>query len=431
MLDIKLIRENPAIVKQSESKRGKDVKIVDKILKLDAQWRKLKQDVDKLRGMRNKLSKQINKFKKQKQEDKAKKLIQEAKQIPEKIKKIQAQADKVFEERDSLRYQVGNILHKSVPKKQKVVRTWGKKTKFAFKPKSHVDLIAQLDLADTKKAGEVVGARFYYLKNELVLLNFALQKFAFDLLMKKGYIPILTPFMLGENAMKGVSELGDFKETLYKIDGENLYLIATSEQTIIAYHYDEIIPETELPLKYIGFSTNFRKEAGAHGKDTKGIFRTHQFDKIEQIVFCKPEDSWKFHEEMTKNSEELYQKLGIPYRVVNIGADDMNDNGAKKYDIEGWFPVQKQYRELGSGTNCTDYQARKSKIKMQKKNNTIDFLHTLNCTGLATERTIVAILENFQQKDGTIKIPKVLWEYTGFKEIKPKKNEVKKNSKNK
>lgn len=416
MLDIKLIRENPKLVKESERRRGKDIKLVDKVRDLDEEWRKLKFQADELRAERNKVSKNISQAKKAKKDIKP--LIKKAKEIPNKIKGIEEKADKILRVRDSLRYQIGNLLHKTVKNKTQVVRIWGKKTKFNFKPKSHIDLMLELDLADIEKAGQVSGSRFYYLKNQLVILNFALQRFAVDLLTKKGYQPILTPFMLGEEAMRGVSELADFKEMLYKIENENLYLIATSEQTIIAYHYNEVIPELELPLKYVGFSTNFRREAGSHGKDTKGIFRTHQFDKVEQIVFCRPEDSWKFHEEMIKNAEELFKKLEIPYRIINISADEMNDNGAKKYDLETWFPAQKQYRELGSGTNCTDYQARKSKIRLQRKNGDIEFLHTLNCTAIATERAMACLIENHQQKDGSIKIPKVLWRYTGFKEIK-------------
>jgi len=420
MLDIRFIREHPEIVKKSEKRRKKDPKIVDEIVSLDNDWKKLKSEANNLRAERNKFSQQINKAKKQGKD--ASSLIKHAQEIPDRIKDLEQKATTLIQERDNLRYKIGNILHKSVPEKVSVVRTEGKKTKFTFKPKSHVDLLEELDLADTEKAAEIIGSRFYYLKNDLVLLNFALQKFAVDILVKKEYKPMFTPFILGKEAMRAASELGDFEETLYKIEGEDLYLIATSEQTLVAFHYNEIIPEAKLPIKYVGFSTNFRKEAGSHGKDTKGIFRTHQFDKVEQVVFCKPEDSWKFHEEMTKNTEEIYKKMKIPYRIVNIAADDMNDNGAKKYDLEAWFPVQAQYREVGSGTNCTDYQARKSKIRFKKNNGDIETVHTLNCTGLATERTMVAILENFQQKDGSVKIPSVLVPYmNGLKKIEKRK----------
>jgi seryl-tRNA synthetase len=418
MLDINLIRKEPEKVKKSEKKREKDPKIVDKVLKIDKEWRKLKKKNDKLRHKRNKISKEINKAKKKSEKKKAGKLIKEAKKIPDKIDKNEEKSQKLLEKRDKLRYKIGNLLHKDVPKKLEVVRKHGRKPKLK-NPKSHSDLVKDLDLADTDKAGEVVGSRHYYLKNELVILNFALQRFAFDILMKKDYSPIYTPFLLGKKAMEAVSELADFEETLYKIDGEDLFLIATSEQTIISYHFNETLKKKDLPKKYVGFSTNFRKEAGSHGKDTKGIFRTHQFDKVEQIILSEPEKSWEFHEEMIKNTEEIYKKLKIPYRIVNIPANDMNDNGSKKYDIEGWFPAQKKYRELGSGTNCTDYQSRKANIRYDKKGEIIP-VHTLNCTAIATERTMTCILENYQQKDGSIKIPKVLRKYTGFKKIKAK-----------
>ena len=255
------------------------------------------------------------------------------------------------------------------------------------------------------------------------MMNLALIKLGFDHFIKKGFIPIWTPYMLNQRAMSGASELADFKETLYKISDHDAYLIATAEQSILAYHMDETFLKDELPAKYIGFSTNFRREAGAHGKDTKGIFRVHQFDKVEQIVFCLPEESWDWHERMIRYAEEIYQALGLPYRVVNICSGEMNDNASKKYDIEVWFPAQQKYREVVSGSNCTDYQARKLNIKWREKpgGKPEGFVHILNCTGIATERTMCAILENYQNEDGSVNIPKVLQPYmNGIKKIEPK-----------
>jgi len=295
----------------------------------------------------------------------------------------------------------------------------GKKPEFSFKPLSHVDLIKTINGADTKKASEVVGSRFYYLKGDLVLLNLALMKFALDFLQDKGFMPIWTPFFIKHQIIKAAAELADFEDTLYKIQDEDLYMIATSEQTIAAFHYDEIIEPEKLPLKYAGISSCFRREAGSHGKDTLGIFRTHQFEKVEQFIFCKPEDSWNLHEELISNAEELYKQLTLPYRIVNIASGDLNDNAAKKYDLEAWFPASETYRELVSCSNCLDYQARKLKIRMGKvgSDQKKEILHTLNSTAIATERTICSILENYQNEDYSISIPIVLQKYMNGKKI--------------
>jgi seryl-tRNA synthetase len=252
--------------------------------------------------------------------------------------------------------------------------------------------------------------------NDLVFLNIALLKFGLDHLVKKGYQPMWTPFFLNSKAMRGAAELGDFEQQLYKIEGDDLFLIATSEQTLASFHKDEILDENRLPLKYAGVSSCFRREAGAHGKDTRGIFRVHQFEKIEQYVFCKPEDSWKLHEEILGNAEELFKVLGIPYRVVNIASGELNDSAAKKYDIEAWFPAQNQYREVVSASNCVDYQSRKLNVKYGKAGGFKEVVHSLNSTAIATERAICCILENFQQKDGSVLVPKALQPYMNGKE---------------
>jgi seryl-tRNA synthetase len=293
---------------------------------------------------------------------------------------------------------------------------WEKAENKEFTPKSHVDLLLEKKLIDLDTASEISGARFYFLKGELVRLNFALINYALDFLMKEGFTPMHTPFIMRKEYMKRAAELSDFEHTLYKIEGENSFLIATAEQPLASYYADKILTEEELPIKFAGFSTNFRKEAGAHGKDTKGIFRVHQFEKVEQYIYCLPEESWGLHEKLIDTSERLIQGLELPYRVVDIASGDMNDNAARKYDIEVWMPVQNTYRELVSCSNTTDYQARKMNVKVLRKGGEKQVLHTLNSTALATERTLVAIVENFQNADGTITIPKALRKYMDNKE---------------
>jgi seryl-tRNA synthetase len=243
----------------------------------------------------------------------------------------------------------------------------------------------------------------------------ALMSFALEEMVKKGYKPVEPPFLMRREPYEGVVALSDFEDVLYKVEDEDLYLIATSEHPVAAMFMNEVLRAEDLPLKIVGISTNFRKEAGAHGKDTRGIFRTHQFNKVEQFIFCKPEDSWKIHEELIRNAEELVQKLGLPYRVVNVCTGDIGTVAAKKYDVEAWMPAQNSYREIISCSNCTDYQTRRLNTKYREKEGEAPrgFVHTLNSTALATGRTIVAILENYQQEDGSVVIPKVLRRYMG------------------
>jgi seryl-tRNA synthetase len=266
-----------------------------------------------------------------------------------------------------------------------------------------------------ERAGKISGARFFYLKNQVAQLDMALMSFAIEELTKKSYTPIIPPYLMKREAYEGVTALGDFADVLYKAENEDLYLIATSEHPMAAMFMNEVLKEQDMPLKLAGISTCFRKEAGAHGKDTRGIFRTHQFNKVEQFIFCKPEDSAKLHEELLQNAEELLQKLELPHRVVNVCTGDIGTVAAKKYDIEAWMPAQNGYREVVSCSNCTDYQARRLGIRYREKEGAPPkgFVHTLNSTAIATGRTIVAILENNQQQDGTINIPKALRKYMG------------------
>ena len=294
-----------------------------------------------------------------------------------------------------------------------------------FEIRSHVDLLELLDLADIPRAAKISGARFYFLKNELVMLDLAMQRLALDMLIKKGYTPVYPPFMMRREPYEGVTDLADFEDVMYKIDDEDLYLIATSEHPMAAMHMGEVFEPTDLPLKLAGISTCFRKEAGTHGKDTKGIFRVHQFNKIEQFVFSHPDESWKIHEDLISNIEEYFQALEIPYRIVNVCTGDIGIVAAKKYDLETWMPVQETYMERGSCSNCTAYQATRLNIKYRLKKGVTekDYLHTLNSTMMANPRAMVAILENFQQEDGSVRIPKALHKYlpAGMKQIVPKK----------
>jgi seryl-tRNA synthetase len=295
------------------------------------------------------------------------------------------------------------------------VKTWGPIPTFNFQIKNHIDLANTLGIVDMERAGKISGARFFFLKNQLALLDLALTSFAMHELSKKGYVAIEPPFMMNKASYEGVTALADFADVLYKIEGEDLYMIATSEHPMAAMYMTEVIKEQDLPLKLAGFSPCFRKEAGAHGKDTRGIFRTHQFNKIEQFIFCKPEDSVRLHEELLATAEDLLQKLELPYRVVSVCTGDIGAVAAKKYDIEAWMPAQNDYREVVSCSNCTDYQARRLGIRYREKEGAPPkgFLHTLNSTAIATGRTMVALLENNQNEDGTINVPKVLQKYMG------------------
>ena len=340
--------------------------------------------------------------------------MHEAEAIPDKIRELEQEAGNLRERINQTLMQLPNIMHESVPAGKDEhdnveIRKWGTPPQFSFKPLDHIDLATKLDLVDLERAARVAGARFYYLKKDLVRLNYALIGYALDFITQKGYTVMQPPYLLKREILSGAVALSDFEEVIYKIDGEDLYLLATSEHALNAFHFGEILDGKTLPLRYGGVSPCFRKEAGAHGRDTKGIFRVHQFEKVEQFVFSKPEDSWKEHEKLIANAEELFQALGLPYRVVNVCSGDLGTVAAKKYDLEVWLPGQNTYREAVSCSNCTSYQAVRSNIRYRDRtSDPTEYVHTLNSTFVATERTLIAILENFQQSDGSIAIPGVL-----------------------
>lgn len=421
MLDIKMIRENPAIVKNDLKKRKdmEKIKWVDELLEYDKKRRELIKKADELKHRRNTITREISELK-QKGKDIEKKK-KEMKKIPEQIKKTDDEIRKTDEKIRFILMRLPNILHESVPVGKDehdnvVVKVCGKKPKFEFKPKNHMDILLNLGLIDSESAAKVAGRGFFYFKRELVVLDYALLRYAADFMQKRGYMLIEPPFMLRRTPYEGVTDLGDFEDVMYKTDGDDLYLIATSEHPMAAMFMNEILDKDELPIKLTGVSPCFRREVGTHGKYTKGLYRMHQFNKVEQFIFSLPEQSWQLHEELQKNSEDIYNGLGLHYRVVNVCTGDIGTIAAKKYDIEMWM-ADDVFRELGSNSNCTDYQARRLNIRYRNKPGqaAAGFVHTLNNTALATSRTIIAIIEQFQQADGTVKIPKVLWPYTGFK----------------
>jgi seryl-tRNA synthetase len=428
MLDIKLIRENPELVRNNLMKREdpENMRMLDELMHYDGKWRQLLTKLNELRHERKLLTTRIAALRKEGKD--ASQELSKAKDIDMEITTLERQVDECKWKVNYYLMRLPNLLHESVPlgkdeNDNVPIKTWGEKPKFTFPAKDHIDLALGLNIMDIERAGKVAGARFFYLRKEGVLLDMALMNFALEEMVKKGYIPIEPPFLMRRKPYEGVTALGDFEDVLYKIENEDLYLIATSEHPMAAMFMDEVLKAEDLPLKLVGVSPCFRKEAGAHGKDTRGIFRTHQFNKIEQFIFCKPEDSWKMHEELLQNAEELVQKLGLPYRVVNVCTGDIGVVAAKKYDIEAWMPAQNTYREIISCSNCTDYQARRLNIKYREKEGEPPkgFVHTLNSTALATGRTIVAILENYQQEDGSVVIPEVLRKYmSGIEKIEPK-----------
>ena len=415
MLDIKLIRENPEFVRSNLMKRGnsENTIMLNELVETDKKWRENLTRLNELRHQKKLVTTEIATFKKAGKN--ASETLSKAKKIDLEITDTEKEVAAEEEKEHDLLMRLPNMLHDSVPVGQGEdsnvqERTWGKIPSFNFPIKNHIDLALNLDIVDIERAGKIAGSRFHYLKREAVLLDMALMSFAMEEMVTNGYTPIEPPYLMHKCAYEGVTALSDFADVLYKIENEDLYLIATSEHPMAAMLQNEVLIEQQLPLKLAGISACFRKEAGAHGKDTRGIFRTHQFNKIEQFIFCTPEQSWKLHEELIHNAEGLVQKLGIPYRVVNVCTGDIGTVAAKKYDIEAWMPAQNAYREIVSCSNCTDYQARRLNIRYREKEGapTKGFTHTLNSTALATGRTIVAILENFQQEDGSITIPKVL-----------------------
>ena len=416
MLDPKIVKDNPQMIKDMLKARSVDFDL-DALIESDQKRRELIIKTDELRKKRNQVGDEISQKKKVKED--TSEILTKMKDISSKLSELELEQVKVEDTYSRLASTIPNLIHDSVPigvdeSDNKEIRKWGDIPNFDFQINDHISISENLDLVDLERAAKVSGARFYYLKNDLVRLNQSLIHYGLDFLSKRGYSLVQPPDMINRKSMEGAVIADDFEEVIYKIEDEDLYMIGTSEHAMAAMYSKEIIEGKELPIRYAGISPCFRKEAGAHGRDQKGIFRVHQFDKIEQFVFSKPEDSWKEHEKMLSITEEFYQKLEIPHRIMLLSTGDMGKISAKTYDIEAWMAGQNAYREIVSCSNCLDYQARRLKIRFREKTNEdTQFLHTLNSTLIATTRILVAIMENFQTKDGHIKIPEVLQSYMG------------------
>jgi len=395
---------------------------LDNLVRQDEERRSLITKAQILKAERNKISIEVAKAKKSGQN--ADVHIARMKEVSTEIERADARIKELEQEIQILMMKLPNLVHESVPAGNDEtvnmeIRKWGDAS-FNFPVKDHIEIGEKFGLIDTERAARTSGARFYFLNKDLVRLNYAVISFALDFISRRGYMLVQPPYMLNRESISGAVILSDFEDVIYKVEGEDLYLIGTSEHAIAAMHAGTIFASADLPSRYAAISPCFRKEAGAHGRDTKGIFRVHQFEKVEQFVFCKPEESWAEHEKLLKNAEELLQALEIPYRVVLLSSGDMGKVAAKTYDIEAWFPGQDTYREVVSCSNCLDYQARGLGIKFRRKPHEESILcHTLNSTLVATERTLIAIMENHQQKDGSILIPKILHKYMDGQEVIP------------
>jgi len=415
MLDINFIRENSEKVKKACQDKNINID-VERVLALDKGKRQLMTEMETLKAEQNKISRGGK-------DNTA--IFAQAKEIKEKIKEMTPELEKIDAELKVFLLQLPNIPFEDVPvgkddSENIVLRKVGKPASQLFHtPKDYMELGTALDLIDVERAGKVSGSRFGYIKRQLPILEFALVKLVMDTVTKEGFIPVIPPVLLKDEMARGTGyfEATDEKEAYY-LPEDKMYLVGTSEQSLVSMHADEIFNEKDLPIRYVGFSTCFRREAGSYGKDTKGILRVHQFDKLEMVVFSKPEDSKNEHELLLKIEEKLMKALGLPYQVINICTGDLGRPAAAKYDIEAWLPSEKRYRETHSSSNCTDFQARRLNMRYRDKAGKVSFVHTLNGTAFAIGRILIMIMENYQQKDGSIKVPKALQKYCGFKVIK-------------
>jgi seryl-tRNA synthetase len=420
MLDAKLLKENPSKIEIMLKMRGVNFPLGD-LVNLDKRRRELIIQLQELKHEKNILANSIARKKKEADTTtSANDEISKMKDISNRIAELELEQDEVLKKYRYLMMSIPNLLHESVPvgsteKENVVIKERGnKRAKLAIAPKDHIDIATSFDLIDLERAAKISGARFYFLKNDLVKMNLALIQFGLDYLSNSGFTLVQPPYMIRKDAMEGAVILGDFEQVIYKVEGEDLYMIGTSEHAMVSMHMDEILDSPRLPLRYACVSPCFRKEAGAHGRDMKGIFRVHQFEKVEQVVFSRPDDSWKEHERMLELTERIYENLGLPFRTVLLCSGDLGKISAKTYDIEAWFPGQSNYREIVSCSNCIDYQARRLRIRYRDNvNDETKLVHTLNSTLIATERTMVSIIENYQTDNGTVQIPDVLQKYMG------------------
>ena len=409
-----MFRDNHEQIRADHDKRGLSHEKIDQVIHFDKLWLNLQHQTNQLRQQKNTAAKGISEAKKSGDEAKAQAILAEVASLGAEISQLEAKTQEAIEQRDSIRMSIPNILHPDVPQGadesgNTVHSTYGEKPEFNFEPRTHNELIEMNKWVDLKRAAKIAGSRFFFLKGDLARLELALQTYAVDFIRKRGYTFVQPPVMMNRKAYEGVTDLGDFETVMYGIEPDKYYMIATSEHPLTSMYMDETIPEEQLPLKIVGVSPCFRREVGSHGQSDLGIWRVHQFTKIEQIVFAKPEESWAIHEELLQNCIDLWNELGLHYEVVNICTGDMGTVAARKYDLEAWLPGAGQYKEIVSCSNCTDYQANRLQVKYgQPGHANQPIVHTLNSTAVATSRALVAIIEQNQLVDGRVSIPDVL-----------------------
>jgi seryl-tRNA synthetase len=420
MLDIAFIREQTDFVKEGASKKGSDPKIIDEVLTLDEKRREALTKLEDAQSKLNQISKKIASVSGEEKTT----LVKEASELSAQVKELKPEVDTVNELFRLKMLEIPNpplddVVEGKSDADNQVNRTVGEPTKFDFQPLDHVAIGEKLDLIDIERAGKISGSRFYFLKNEMVILEFALIQYAMSILVKEGFSPIIPPILLNKATMLGAGYLPAGEDEIYKTQDET-YLAGTAEQPLAGIHMDEVLDAKKFPIRYAGFSSCFRREAGSHGKDVRGILRAHQFDKVEMFSYVEPKDSPKEHDYLVSIEEKIVKGLDLPYQVIDICSGDLGAPAAKKFDIETWMPGQDKYRETHSCSNCTDFQARRLNIKYRDGDGKLQFVHTLNGTAIAIGRMLIAIVENNQQRDGAIKIPDALVPYCGFDTIKPK-----------
>jgi len=421
MLDINMFREQSDVIKADHDRRGLPHDAIEEVISLDEQWRKARYDADQLRKARNEAARGIAEAKKSGDTAAAEAIMVEVADIGARIDELAELSDDCLARRDSLRMSIPNILHADVPigeddQKNTLHSMHGEKSDLGFEPRNHNDLIEMNGWVDQSRGAKVAGSRFYFLQGDLARLEMALQQYGADFLMGRGYTLVQPPLMMNREAYEGVTDLGDFETVMYGIEPDKYYLIATSEHPLTAMRMDEIIEPSELPIKLVGVSACFRREVGAHGLSDRGIWRVHQFTKVEQIVICHPDNSWDYHEDLLSNAVDMWDSLGLHYRVVNICTGDMGTVAARKYDLEAWLPGAGDYKEVVSCSNCTDYQANRLRMRFRTTEGN-EAVHTLNSTAIATSRALVAIMEQNQMEDGRVSVPKVLRPYMGNQEV--------------
>lgn len=423
MIDIKLIRQEPDLVRKALEKRGESPTVLEEILKLDGEWRELLTEINNLRAKRNEISKEVANLKKAGREEEANELIEEGRRVGDKIKELEEKVEELEEKMKSLLLRIPNIPHESVPvgkddSENVEVRRWGEPRKFDFTPLAHWDLGPALGLMDFERAGKISGSRFTVMYGKLAKLERALINFMLDVHTKEhGYTEVWVPHLVKRETITVTGQLPKFEEELYLAEKDDLFLIPTAEVPLVGLHIEEIFEEKELPKKYVAYTPCYRREAGSHGRDVRGMIRQHQFDKVELVWFTTPERSFEDLEQLVRDAEDILQRLGLPYRVVALCTGDLGFASAKTYDIEVWLPSYNAYKEISSCSNVTDFQARRGNMRYRRKDGKLALVHTLNGSGIAVGRTLVALLENYQQPDGSVKIPDVLVPYTGFEVI--------------